>query len=214
VAKQHQIYKTKLNQRTRKKTPIEEKGKKKKTRFESKMEQTWGNIPQSPKILCVGSATNTTPTSKPIHIQHKNEGRTNPRKQKPRKIEDLWRKRELENPMWKGSFKLETPFFFLLFSQSENGRTKGGGRRRSVLSIEHMEKEKNERKKKREVKKGWDLDQREQKKERERQREERDKDWEEPYVQRRYYWAKFITEIVLCFCFCLFLFFKILLLFT
>lgn len=88
--------------------------------------------------------------------------------------------------MRKGSlFKLERNplFFFFCFSQSENGRTKGG-RRRSVLTIEHMEEEKNGRKRRRKKKfEIWIKEKTERKRETNRGERQRVRGT----LQRRYY---------------------------
>ena len=51
------------------------------------MKQTCGNIPQLPKILCVGNSPNITPSSKPIHIHHEKKETENKTKKEKQKIQ-------------------------------------------------------------------------------------------------------------------------------
>lgn len=82
--KTDQIYMNKLNlkKKTHKHPSKKWLGKNENKIESQKVKQTCGSISQLPKILCVGSSPNMTPSSKPIHIHHENR---KPRKKNKKK---------------------------------------------------------------------------------------------------------------------------------
>lgn len=73
---------TKINRRTQKRISINKIISKIEIIASQDMKQTCGNITQLPKISIIRTSSNITPTSKSIHIHHKNNGIENHRKMK------------------------------------------------------------------------------------------------------------------------------------
>lgn len=110
--------------------PLNKTVSKKETVASENMKQTCGNITQLPKISIIRTSSDITPTSKSIHINHKNEGRKKHRKMKTIRESENQRIEERREPMWK-ILKLE---ILVVWEDAVKGR-KGRMRRRSVLGI-------------------------------------------------------------------------------